>query len=278
MTESEILSEELYCTHCDAELTFTANQMQESLGCYSFILVIHGRLTLTYNGQELMLLPGDLYTYAPGLAISILDASKDYQGISLIADEVLTFEMPFIRNMIRAAYFPIVELGEPKLSLTPAAANRVESLMNQIIDYLKSDHLFKTESLRTLYTLFLLDLMNIQERSIAKHHNSERTVNLFINFIRLLPQHFIAHHNVAFYASELCISPTYLSRIVHQITGRTVVDYINQMLLMEASWLLLNTDLSIADIAEHLHFANQSSFSKFFTRSKGVNPKTYRVR
>ena len=54
------------------------------------------------------------------------------------------------------------------------------------------------------------------------------------------------------------------------------MDYINRMLLMEASWLLQSTDLNIAEIAERLHFADQSSFGKFFHRMKGVSPKEYR--
>ena len=61
------------------------------------------------------------------------------------------------------------------------------------------------------------------------------------------------------------------------MTGRTVVDYINQMLLMEASWLLQTTDLSIAAISERLHFSDQSSFGRFFTRMKGMSPKRFRM-
>ena len=65
--------------------------------------------------------------------------------------------------------------------------------------------------------------------------------------------------------------------MVRQVTGRTVVDYINQMLLMEASFLLQTSQLSIAQIADHLHFADTPSFSKFFLRMKGVNPRQYRM-
>ncbi|MBR3389041.1 MAG: helix-turn-helix domain-containing protein [Prevotella sp.] len=55
-----------------------------------------------------------------------------------------------------------------------------------------------------------------------------------------------------------------------------MVDYINQMLLMEASFLLRTSQLSISQIADRLHFADTPSFSKFFSRLKGVSPKTYR--
>jgi AraC-like DNA-binding protein len=48
------------------------------------------------------------------------------------------------------------------------------------------------------------------------------------------------------------------------------------MLLMEASFLLQTSQLSITQIADHLHFADTPSFSKFFSRLKGMSPKEYR--
>ena len=62
------------------------------------------------------------------------------------------------------------------------------------------------------------------------------------------------------------------------LTGRTVIDYISQHLLMEASYLLRTTSLSITQIADQLHFADAPSFSKFFSRKKGITPKDYRAR
>ena len=134
-----------------------------------------------------------------------------------------------------------------------------------------------TEALRTLFAQFVLDLMDAMAQNIGPGHISERSTELFIAFMRLLNQHFIEHHDIGFYADRLHITPIHLSRIVRQVTRRTVVDYINQMLLMEASWLLQTTNLSLAAIAERLHFADQSSFGRFFTRMKGVNPKRYRM-
>ena len=95
--------------------------------------------------------------------------------------------------------------------------------------------------------------------------------------ICLLPQHFAEHHDICFYASELCITTTYLSRVVRQVSGgRTVVDYINQMLLMEATFLLRQTSLSISQISDQLHFAEVTTFARFFNRMKGMTPKEFR--
>jgi len=108
--------------------------------------------------------------------------------------------------------------------------------------------------------------------------NPKRVEQLFINFIRLLPSNFIEHHDISFYAKELNISPTYLSRIVRQVTGNTVMHYINQFLIIESNFLLDTTSLSIGQIAEKLHFSDTAAFSKFYLRLTGRNPKDYRRR
>jgi AraC-like DNA-binding protein len=64
---------------------------------------------------------------------------------------------------------------------------------------------------------------------------------------------------------------------VKQISGRTVADHINRLLANEAALLLQNSSMTVAQIAEHLHFAETTTFARFFKRMKGVNPKRYRA-
>lgn len=274
--DGEVASDYIYCSETDAEKTLLTNQMKASLAAYSYTLVRQGWLSLVYNGQEITLQQGDVYIYSPGFQVTIIGASENYKAICLIADDHMTLESPAIWNMVRTAYYPIAEFGQPVVHLDEAQAGHMWNRMQEIVAYLGSNHRFLKDSLQMLYTLFVLDLRNIMEQAIGHHQYGERTTDLFVRFIRLLPHHFAEHHNIGFYADELCVTTTHLSRIVRQVTGRTVVDYINQMLLMEATWLLQSSDLPIAAVAERLHFADQSSFSKFFTRMKGVSPKTYR--
>ena len=84
------------------------------------------------------------------------------------------------------------------------------------VHYQHSDHIYKAEVLRMLYAIFLLDLQNVQDRTIVHRQLSQRVEDIFNEFIRLLPDNFIEHHDIPFYASRLCISPVYLSRVVRQ--------------------------------------------------------------
>lgn len=268
----------IFCTQTDAAITFRTNKIQGFMAAYTFTLVIKGTLNIIYNDKELTLRPDDLYIYSPGIPVSIVSASNDYHGICLLADEHTTIEMPTVRDLVNIAYIPIVQLHEPKVTLPHSEAQRLANKMLEIIDYLHSDHIYKQEILRLLYVVFLLDVQNAQQRAIVHRQTPKRLEEIFIEFIRLLPKHFAKHHDIAFYASKLNISSVYLSRVVRQVSNRTVIDFIDQMLLMEASFLLRTTSLSITQIADRLCFADTPSFSKFFSRLKGMSPREYRER
>lgn len=266
----------MYCNKTDKTVTFRANETHGFMAAYTFTLVTEGWLTIVYNNQQLTLHPDDLYIYSPGMHVTVVEASDDYHGICLLADENVSIELPIVRDLVRLAYQPIIRLHECKLTLAHDDALILADKMREIIAYLHSTHIYKAEVLRMLYTIFLLDMQNAQEKAISHLYVPKRTEEVFYAFMRLLPQHFAKQHNISFYADRLNITPTYLSRIVRKLTGRTVIDYINQMLLMEASFLLRTTSLSVAQVADLLSFADTASFSKFFTRMKGLSPGRYR--
>ena len=266
----------MYCFETTGETALRTNEMQGFFACYVFTLVERGWLTIRYNGRELTFHPDDLYTYSPGLPITVIATSDDFHGLSLMADEHAAIDAPALHDLMHIAYLPIVQLNEPKQTLPADTARHLAAKMREIIDYLQSDHIYKNEVLRLLYAVFLLDLQNAQDHAIVHYQVPQRVEEIFIGFIRLLPDHFAEHPDIPFYASALHISPVYLSRVVRQVTGHTVVDYINQMLIMEASFLLRTSELSITQIADRLHFADTPSFSKFFSRLKGQSPRAFR--
>ena len=266
----------IYCNETDAAITFRTNETHGYMAAYTFTIVLEGWLKIVYNGQNITLHPDDIYMYSPGLPITIVEASDDYHGICLLADEHVTIDSPTVHDLVHIAYAPVVQLHQPKQTLRHDDAVKLTEKMLEIRNYLNSDHIYKSKILQMLYAVFLLDLQNAQDNAMPQRSVPQRVEEIFIGFQRLLPLHFAEHHDIGFYASQLNISPVYLSRVVRQVTGRTVVDYVNQFLVMEASFLLRTTTLSINQIADRLHFADAASFSKFFLRNNGVRPKDYR--
>ena len=264
------------CLETNVEWTFGANETHGFLSCYIFTIVTRGRVTILYNNRELTPHVGDLYTYSPGFEVTVLSSSTDYSGICLLADEHFTLSLPTVRDAIRTAYFTVVELTSPVLPFKTDDFRRLRELIQMMIHYQQMGLPLANDSLRMLYNLFLTDLSTIQQHSIREHRFPKRVEEIFLGFLSLLPQHFAEHHDIGFYASELCITTTYLSRVVRQVSGgRTVVDYINQLLLMEAVFLLRQTSLSITQISDQLHFAEVTTFARFFNRMKEMTPREF---
>jgi len=266
----------MYCLETNATKILRTNLTQGLVACFAFILVDKGWMTIHYNGRQLTIHPNDLYTYSPGFPVTVTAISDDFHGYCLMADEHAAIDAPVLHDLVHIATLPVVQLREPKQTLPDDAARHLAGKMCEIIHYQHSDHIYKAEVSRMLYAIFLLDLQNVQDRTIVHRQLSQRVEDIFIEFIRLLPDNFIEHRDIPFYASRLCISPVYLSRVVRQVSGRTVIDYINHMLLVEACFLLRTSKLSIAQISDRLHFSDTPSFSKFFSRMKGLSPRAYR--
>jgi AraC family transcriptional activator of pobA len=70
--------------------------------------------------------------------------------------------------------------------------------------------------------------------------------------------------------------PQYLAETVKAATGKRAVEWLTEAVLLEARVLLHNPALSLAQIAEALHFADQSTFGRFFRHQTGLTPARYR--
>ena len=135
------------------------NALPGTIAAYGYTIVLQGWMTMLFNGREVHFTKDDLIIYTPGMMVSVIDISDDCRGICLVADKDFAFESPTMRDAIRAAYLPAVELSEPRLTLAEEDNLHLMELMGIIRRYLLSaDHPFRSECLRTTYGLFLLEL------------------------------------------------------------------------------------------------------------------------
>ncbi len=74
----------------------------------------------------------------------------------------------------------------------------------------------------------------------------------------------------------LHISPYYLAHVFKEMSGYAPGQYLQRRRIGEAQTLLINTDLTIARIAELLGYDNPNYFNLQFTKHVGMPPKRYR--
>lgn len=77
-------------------------------------------------------------------------------------------------------------------------------------------------------------------------------------------------------AKEIGISYSYMRKIVYELTGNSMIDYLNQLRIEKAKELLLDTDLTIKQIAAEVGYHNVQSFNRFFRKYEGMPPSSYK--
>ena len=127
-----------------------------------------------------------------------------------------------------------------------------------------------------ILTLKDYKLYEDSERAIATPNN--RQEELFRLFLQLLEENYVRERSTGFYASQLCISPKYLSSIIKEQSGKTCAEWIDEYISFNAKTLLKDSTLSIKQISDRLGFPSQSIFGRFFKKINGVSPKEFRNR
>ncbi len=77
-------------------------------------------------------------------------------------------------------------------------------------------------------------------------------------------------------SEEVNLAPEYLCRLFKKETHLTINQYIQQLRINEAIWLLRYSDKPIVDIAQSVGFQNQSHFAHTFQKHTGQTPTNYR--
>lgn len=104
---------------------------------------------------------------------------------------------------------------------------------------------------------------------------SSRQQELYTQFIEEVQKSYTKERSITYYADVLCVTPKYLSQVIHKVSGRFASDWIIDFVILEAKALLKSRKYTVQQIADMLNFANQSFFGKYFKDKVGCSPSEY---
>ncbi len=215
--------------------------------------------------------------------------------ITIVADEILQHE--YISDDFEGSF--IVMSKQMTDSLIPHISERL-SLSHNIR---KNPYLPLTqENLDLLMTYYLMlkkvaDMLDnphrkviVQYLMVAFHYYSNSCLHKIPeedllaskqnesveHFLSLAEKNFKTQRQVKFYADKVNLSPKYLSQMVKSETGKSVNNWIEDYVILEAKALLKSSKHTIQQISNELNFVDQSVFGKYFKRVVGKSPKQYR--
>jgi len=73
-----------------------------------------------------------------------------------------------------------------------------------------------------------------------------------------------------------CVSRRFLEKRFRKILGRSLHKEIRRIHIRKICQMLLDTNLTVAEIADILHHTSDKHFSRYFQREKGLSPIQYR--
>lgn len=239
-----------------------------------------GETTITVNLHEYRLRKNILFLYTPKNIIQV--QSEEHFKAHAIA---ITSEFVQRLNIDTARMMPIfLQFAEhPCLPLTDEESRMIRSFFSQIeIQTQTPEAPFTQEVLGGLLTAMLYKVGGTVQHYLERHpqersSTKNRAEEYFHQFMMLLSEHYKTERSVGFYARKLYITPKYLTTLIRRISNKSVSEWIDSYVILEAKTLLKYSNMSIQEIAYTLNFPNQSFFGSYFKRNTGMSPSQYKL-
>lgn len=115
----------------------------------------------------------------------------------------------------------------------------------------------------------------LAEQVIAYKEFSEQPASIMDKILRYVDEHYCEDVTRNDLVDLVYISPDYCSRLFKKETGRSLAQYILEK-RMEKAKKLLQSDMSVKNVALQTGYSNFSYFSKVFREMTGMSPVEYR--
>ncbi|AIQ31578.1 hypothetical protein P40081_28110 [Paenibacillus sp. FSL P4-0081] len=119
----------------------------------------------------------------------------------------------------------------------------------------------------------LLEVKNRQAGKGGQKLAGNRTLMAIRSYI---DEHYREELTIPLLANMFSVNGNYVSQLFKRETGRTFTEYLTNLRIGYACELLMNSDLTISEIAEKSGYSDYFYFSRLFKRIKGMSPSAYR--
>ena len=235
---------------------------------------LRGSARLRVNLELYDLGPGSLVVLSPYTVMQWVARSADCEALSFFFTQEFAVAGGGASPDEFAFFAPD---AQHVLALPPAAAAHLTAMLHSIGQRYAAPHPYCEQILRNLLQVLLYETAPLyQAQHVTATAGRTRSQVIATGFKQLVNQHYATERGLAFYADKLCITPKHLAETVREATGKRAAAWLAEAVLLEARVLLQNPALPISQVAEVLHFANQSTFGRFFRAHTGLTPAAYR--
>ena len=272
----DIFGSAVVCFTARREMLHRLTQPGVMPSFFTIILMIDGREEYAINNNKVELEMHDLFVKLPYSRLQFKDCSNEVESVHLLVEKNFFDELVRQNEQLQTATPLEIFDTIPVFHLSETKAAEFYDLFRHIQKTISQPHLYKQELVRYQLSFCQLLLAELVSGHEVNTHDLKHKDDILKIFLHLASRHFRKERQLQFYADRLNISSTYLSRIVKELTGNTVLGYLSNFLFNEICIQLKTTDKTMSEIAEELNFNDQSALTNFFRSKAGMSPLSYR--
>lgn len=237
-------------------------------------LLLEGEHDVKLGADHLQLNHNDL-VIVPENMLYASDHIKNCKGYCL------HFKSEFLKPQLSGPLseeFPFFHFDAPHIiNLDKQEAEAIQKSFVSILEEYEHSSIEKNLLLCNQIMILLLRVREIYRNHVSTlKERSTRREQIAYRFKILVEKNFIEKRTVNEYAEMLHISPKHLSEVVSEILGRSPLQIIHDILLLEAKVQLASTDKTISEIAFFLKFDDPPHFTHFIKKRTGLTPQALR--
>ena len=222
---------------------------------------------------------GTMVFTAPKQILSIKN-NIDYYGISFLFHPDFIRNYPLVKRIKQLGFFSYesneaLHLSDAEKQTVLSIFENIKKELHQSIDDFSQDILIS----------HIETLLNYSQRFYKRQFLTRKAVNhdLLIKIEKVMDEYLIKEQGltmglptVEYLASQVHLSPNYLSDMLRSLTGQNAQQHIHEKLIEQAKEYLSITHLSIAEIAYRLGFERPQSFNRLFKKKTELAPLEFR--
>lgn len=258
-----------------SNLIFNLDIERHSHLFWEIALTLKGEYVNGFDSGDILMKPCSLTIIRPFdvHSLKIKGTGAMYRDI-YVSDE----KMKEIANALRDGFYDeLVKSPAPSTCvINKAHLDSIESTAAKITDL---RGLVPKNEISVLHNCLISEALAAYAE--ARYYPSKQTPEWILNMLSNLNLHVSSNLDPAFSSLTDLIEKTgyshgYICRKFKEYFGCTLIQYINRQKMAYSATLLLNTSLSVSDIAQTLGYSNQSNYINSFKKEYGTSPLNWR--
>ncbi|AXY74156.1 helix-turn-helix domain-containing protein [Paraflavitalea soli] len=194
-----------------------------------------------------------------------------------LEEEAAGFVAIIKRTFIEKSLDKELKLLLAKLSNQPCLSINDNSTIHQLFQLLVKEYVANSDhSFPIIEGLLKALLAKVLEVAKPVIRPSALRSELYQSFLELLQSGTVVKNAVQYYAEQLNTSPQNLNAACRKAVNQSATEVLAEFIISEAKRLLLYTNNTVSQIALTLDFMDASHFVKYFKRSVGKTPQSFR--